>query len=94
MNPKPILDTATLYIGDNGRIVCGKQACAGCHAFYTGRDLSGQPLLIIGDVEAEALRGAGCSAECEVCGHQHGSDTESAPRPEPEPAEVFTFTLY
>jgi len=41
--PSP-LDERTLYFGDNGRVMCGKAACAGCTAYHTGRDLSGQRL--------------------------------------------------
>ena len=40
--PAPVLHDTTLYLGDNGRCLCG--ACSGVSARYTGRDLSGQPV--------------------------------------------------
>ena len=40
----PALRADALYLGDNGRCFCGELACAGMTAFYTGRDISGQPV--------------------------------------------------
>lgn len=37
-------DTA-LYLGDNGRCYCGEHS--GMSARYTGRDISGQPVMLI-----------------------------------------------
>jgi hypothetical protein len=42
LDPSPVLQPASLYIGDNGRLFCGKAPCAGMSALYTARDISGQ----------------------------------------------------
>lgn len=39
-DPKPVLKAGSLYIADNGRVICTK--CAGQSALYTGYDISGQ----------------------------------------------------
>jgi hypothetical protein len=44
LDPRPVLKPASLYIGDNGRLFCGKAPCAGMSALYTARDISGQPV--------------------------------------------------
>jgi hypothetical protein len=57
-----------VYIGDNGRTLCG--AHLGMTARYTGRDLSGQPILhVTPDVLAEA-RAQGWTPRCETCGRE------------------------
>ena len=35
----------TIYLGDNGMSICHK--CAGQSALYSGRDISGQPVMEI-----------------------------------------------
>ena len=63
--PAPVLDDATLYLGDNGQCFCG--ACAGQSARYTGRDLSGQEVLpLVGPALSEA-RAMGWEPRCETC---------------------------
>jgi hypothetical protein len=38
----PVLSADVLYIGDNGRVFCGRIRCAGATAHFSGCDLSGQ----------------------------------------------------
>ena len=42
-----------LYMGDNGRLLCGRHS--GASARYTGRDISGQPVLEITGATLDAL---------------------------------------
>lgn len=42
---KTKLKPDSIYLGDNGRAFCGEHA--GASATYTGRDLSGQPVMEI-----------------------------------------------
>jgi hypothetical protein len=71
--PEPALDPDTLYIGDNGRVFCGKSPCAGSSALYTGRDISGARVdrLSPGDIQAWITE-AGTAPECEGCGRRGG----------------------
>lgn len=39
--PKPVLRSGAVYMGDGGRLACASVRCAGSSALYTGRDLSG-----------------------------------------------------
>lgn len=59
-----------LYLGDNGRLTCGAQRCAGATAFYSGRDLSGQRMHALTAAEiAELTRMLdGRQPTCEGCG--------------------------
>ena len=62
-----VLREDTIYLGDNGRAFCGKSRCAGATAFYSGRDLSGQPVAPItapDDIRAAVVAGL----TCEGCG--------------------------
>ena len=43
--PEPILKEGVIYSSDNGMLICKK--CAGQSALYTGRDTSGQEVLLI-----------------------------------------------
>lgn len=60
------LEEAVLYLGDNGRVTCGRLACAGSSSWYTGRDLSGQPLVRL-DAEQWVAQ-VGSPPQCETCG--------------------------
>ncbi len=51
--PVPVLDPDTIYLGDNGRVFCGRHA--GMSATYTGRDISGQPVVALDRATCEAL---------------------------------------
>lgn len=56
----------TLYIGDNGRITCGKHC--GCTAQATGADLHGSQMLAIdAAAAAEWLATEGEPISCETC---------------------------
>lgn len=58
------LDPTRLYLGDNGRALCGSIECAGATAFYSGRDLSGQKVMSVSPALARELGGL----RCEGCG--------------------------
>lgn len=63
---QPILKSDALYIGDNGRAFCGEHA--GTAALYTGRDLSGQPVMKVTEQDQKhAERTAGFRVRCEEC---------------------------
>lgn len=58
----------TVYITDNGAALCG--AHLGTTARYSGRDLSGQPIVpVTPELLAEA-EGMGFVPKCEHCGKQ------------------------
>jgi hypothetical protein len=62
-----MLNSATIYLGDNGRAFCGSLHCAGMTAYYSGRDLSGQavePIAHPDDVRAALA----AHIKCEQCG--------------------------
>ena len=62
------LDPDILYSGDNGRIFCGRLACAGMTAFYDGRTLAGQRVKpVSAKIEAE-FKAANLPLRCEGCG--------------------------
>ena len=73
---KPILDEDALYMGDNGRIFCGRVTCAGNSAAYAGRTISGHRVRRLSLLDAQAWRdemiSVGCShlaeMRCETCG--------------------------
>lgn len=68
---RPVLQRFSLYITDNGRVVCGQHA--GHSATYTGRDISGQRVLLVTKTAAAAwLAEVGEGICCEDCGRQHG----------------------
>ena len=56
-----------LYLGDGGRAFCGRLHHAGMAAFYTGRDLSGQPVHRVTDADQREARGLGVALACETC---------------------------
>jgi hypothetical protein len=61
----------TLYIGDNGELLCG--AHLGASARMRGRGLSGQPLLeITSEVAALFVEENGALPACEACGKEPG----------------------
>lgn len=69
MDPKPKLDVARLYIGDNGRIFCGALRCAGMSAHFTGRTIAGQRVRRITDAYARAWPTQELGpVRCESCG--------------------------
>ena len=64
---RPVVDDGKLYLGDNGRCLCG--AHLGNSARYTGRDISGQKVEELTIASArEAIRIYGWDPECETCG--------------------------
>jgi hypothetical protein len=63
------LKETSLYLGDNGRLTCGRLHCAGMTAFSTGRDLSGQKMQLLTPLMAVELKKmSGLPAVCETCG--------------------------
>ena len=61
----PVLKPETIYLADNGRAICLR--CAGASALYTGRDISGQPVLpLTGDTAREAATVLGPVISCEA----------------------------
>lgn len=61
------LKETELYLGDNGRVFCGRLRCAGSTAFASGRDLSGQKVMMI---RADDVRADGLDPKvfkCETC---------------------------
>jgi hypothetical protein len=71
--PRPALDEDSLYIGDNGRVFCGRLPCPGMSAYYSGRTISGQRVdrLSAGDIRAW-IAATGDAPECEGCGRRGG----------------------
>jgi len=63
------LKATSLYVGDNGRITCGRLCCAGMTAASSGCDLSGRRLELITPPMAEVIEGL-CDrpVSCETCG--------------------------
>jgi len=64
---KPALDPATLYFGTNGECHCGKLACAGMTAFYTGRTIYGQDVEIVTGADVKDGARHGVTFRCETC---------------------------
>jgi hypothetical protein len=62
--PKPKLDAAKVYLGDNGRAFCGALRCAGSSAHFTGRTIAGQRVMLIRKQDVEG----GEDICCEGCG--------------------------
>lgn len=60
-----VLDDHELYLGDNGRCFCG--AHAGMSARYSGRDLSGQPVMKITFADRVEAKRLGWTPQCETC---------------------------
>lgn len=67
--PAPGIRDEMIYLTDNGAALCG--AHLGASARYTGRDLSGLPILpVTPDVVRESLAMDGGVPACERCGRQ------------------------
>ena len=67
--PKPALRADRLYLGDNGRTFCGESRCAGASAFYSGRTINGQEVLMITPPDVDEFeRIVGRMPSCECCG--------------------------
>ena len=69
-DPQRLVEDNALYMGDNGRLFCGRHA--GASAAYTLRDISGQKIIrVYSDpsnfVTAEFLS-LGLVPKCESCG--------------------------
>jgi len=61
------LKTNSLYLGDNGRITCGKHC--GATAQATGRDLYGAEMLEVDkDMAVQWFEDVGSPISCETCG--------------------------
>jgi len=65
--PTPILRGDAIYEGDNGRIFCGRLHHAGMTAHFTGRDLSGQRVHRVTEVDQREARRVGVVLACEGC---------------------------
>ncbi|MBI3818420.1 MAG: hypothetical protein HY286_07000 [Planctomycetes bacterium] len=61
-----VLDPDTLYLGDNGRCLCGR--CSGATAQYTGRDISGQKVEPVTESTILEFARMGFRVRCEGCG--------------------------
>lgn len=55
-----------IYLVDNGASYCG--AHLGASARYTGRDISGQPIMRVTPEMAKAAQADGWTVTCERCG--------------------------
>lgn len=73
--PRPVLNDNHLYLGDNGRCLCGRHS--GMIARYTGRDTSGQPVTRVTQAYAAEYRqmakeeyGLDLEPSCEICGRK------------------------
>jgi hypothetical protein len=62
------LKETELYLGDNGRVFCGRLRCAGSTAFASGRDLSGQKLMRVRIADVLAADLDPKEFKCENCG--------------------------
>ena len=67
IEPAPVLREDELYLGDNGRCFCGRLHCAGMTAYFTGRDLSGQPVHRVTEADHREARRMGVTLACEGC---------------------------
>jgi len=56
------LDPTQLYLGDNGRVFCGRLEHAGVTAYFSGRGLSGMKVERLSESEAKRM-----GLRCEVC---------------------------
>ena len=75
--PKPVLKSGAVYLSDNGCAICA--SCAGMTALYTGRDISGQPVLRVTTAEVREWREAlgrpmTCEAGCTMLSTIIGAD--------------------
>lgn len=67
-DPKPVLRDDALYLGDNGRCLCGKHC--GASARYTGRDTSGQKVARVTAADLVEAARDGFVLACETCAAQ------------------------
>lgn len=66
-----VLRERDLYLGDNGRVFCGRLHCAGSSAYATGTTISGHPVERITVADARAWhRELGSWPRCEGCGQE------------------------
>lgn len=64
--PRVILDKDTLYSCDNGAVYCGEHC--GASARYSGRDISGQEVMVLTKQDVANARAAyGVTLRCETC---------------------------
>lgn len=78
------IESAALYITDNGAILCGSHL--GASARTTGRDISGQRIELVTDAHAaEWRRMANSEIQCEQCGKEHARALA------PDMSEVWTM---
>jgi len=68
MTTTTILDPARLYLGDNGRCFCGSLRCAGSSAFHSGREISGQEVYPLTEMDFVQAKRDGYPLSCETCG--------------------------
>lgn len=67
--PAVPLDPTVLYMGDNGRLHCGRASCAGATAYATGIGLDGEPCVPVGRREIRVWSALYPEPiACEVCG--------------------------
>lgn len=67
MNTSPVLRDDAIYLGDNGRCLCGEHS--GYAARFTGRDLSGQQVhRVTSDDQVYSIETYGVPLSCNQCG--------------------------
>jgi hypothetical protein len=59
---------STIYITDNGSLLCGEHL--GASAYWTGRDISGQPIEPVTESLNESWVSMGLTPRCESCGKE------------------------
>lgn len=65
-----VLEPDAYYETDNGAIYHGR--CCGASARFTGRDISGRPVVRVSDHEAACfVRDLGLDDACEACNARH-----------------------
>lgn len=63
---RPVLGDSKVYLCDNGACYCG--AHCGNAARYTGRDISGQPVVEVTPAVLRECLAEGWEPACEACG--------------------------
>lgn len=69
---KTVIPENALFIGDNGRCFCSKHA--GMSARYTGRDISGQKIVMVTKAVLAQCQREGWTPACETCTHDNRSE--------------------
>jgi hypothetical protein len=65
-----------VYLTDNGAALCGQHL--GMTARFTGRDISGQPILpLTPEILLAEFGGTGVEPACETCGRRPGAASSS-----------------